>query len=211
MTIITWLFLGGIVGAGFYFWKHQKNLNQKKLLGSQDFKPYSKDELRIENAGPGAVLHLTGIGKDMDDFDIKVISKHTYRQGESSWYELECDKGAEKLWIVMEEDDELELSVSLRELKLRELNITKADLIRFDDDEEGSFTFEGDKYWLEDSDQAIFYRHSNDKEAEKFYYWSFEVENGNKYIDVEKWSDGSYDITYSEPVKLAQVTVYSLK
>ena len=203
-TIIVFIALGI---AGYYFWQQKK---LKQLESRKSFKPYKKDELRIENAGPGAVIHLTGIGKDMEDFDLKVISKHTYRQGESTWYELECDKGEEKVWIDMEEDDELELSVGLRKLKLRDLNITKKDLIRFDDDEAGHFEFEGDKYWLEDSDSAVFYRHSEDKEAENFYYWDFETEDSDKYIGVEKWSNGSYDVTYSEPIKPSQVTVYTL-
>ena len=193
--------------AAYYFWiRPLKQLEAKNLP-----KPYEKDELRIENVGPGAVIRLTGIGKDMDEFDLKVISKHTYRQVESTWYELECDKGEEKIWIDMEEDDELELAVGLKKLKLRDLDITKKDLIRFDDDEEGSFEFEGDKYHLEDSDAAVFYRHSNDKEADKLYYWDFETEDSKKYIGIEKWSDSSYDVTYSEPMRSSQVTVYTLK
>ena len=204
-TIIILIILGI---AAYYFWV-QRPL--KQLEAKSTFKPYKEDELRIENAGPGAVIHLTGIGKDMDEFDLKVISKHTYRQLESTWYELECDKGEKKIWIDMEEDDELDLAVGLRKLKLRDVNITKEDLIRFDDDEDGSFEFEGDKYWLEDSDAAVFYRHSNDKEAEKLYYWDFETEDEKKYISIEKWSDGSYDVTYSEPMRSSQVTVYTLK
>ena len=207
MILMTLILLIVVVGAGYYFWQHQQ---KSKTNPDPDFKPYRKDELRIENAVPGAVLHLTGIGSEMEDFDLKVISKHTYRQGESSWYEFECDRGSKKVWIDMEEDDELELAVSLRVLKLRDLGITKKDLIHFDEEEEGSFEFEGDKYWLEDSDRAVFYRHSQDKETEKFYYWDFEAENGGKYIGIEKWSDGSYDVTYSEAIKPSQVTVYSL-
>ena len=206
MTFIITIIIVIILGmAGYHFWQ----LKQREAKNLP--KPYAKDELRIENVGPGGVIHLTGIGKDMEDFDLKVISKHTYRQVESTWYELECDKGEEKIWIDMEEDDELELAIGLRKLKLRDLNITKEDLIRFDDDEEGHFEFEGDKYYLEDSDAAVFYRHSHDKEAEKLYYWDFETEDGKKYIGIEKWSDNSYNVTYSEPIRSSQVTVYTLK
>lgn len=210
MEFTTILLLVVIGGLGFYFWKHQQQAQQQLLQAKQPFKPYGKDELRIENVGPGAVIHLTGIGSSMEDFDLKVIAKHTYREGESSWYELECDKGTDKVWIDMEEDDELELAISLRMLKLRELGLTKDDLDEMDDDEEGKFEFEGQTYWLEDSDSAVFYRYSDDKNAEKFYYWDFEAESGDKFIGVEKWSDGSYDVSYSEKIKPAQVTVYSL-
>ena len=210
MQISTIIFLLICAGIAYYFWTNANRNKQEQLEAAKPFKPYKKDELRIENAGPGAVIHLTGIGPEMDEFDIKVIAKHTYHHGESSWYELECDKGSEKVWIDMEEDDELELSVTLRHLKLRELGISKDDLDRMDDEEEGNFDFEGNKYYLEDSDPAVFYRYSDDKNAEKFYYWDFEAEAGDKFIGVEKWSDGSYDVAYSEKIKPSQITVYSL-
>jgi hypothetical protein len=210
MKFLTFVFLVICAGLGYYMWKKSQKDKQKQIESAEPVKPYKKDELRMENVGPGAVIHLTGIGPDMDEFDVKVISRHTYRQGESCWYEFECDKGDDKVWIDMEEDDELELAVCLRKLKLRDLGISKEDLVKMDDDEEGSFEFEGNKYWLEDSDKAIFYRHSDDKNAENYYYWDFEAESGNKFLGVEKWSDGSYDISYSEAVKPSQVTVYSI-
>ena len=139
MKFLTVVFLAICAGLGYYMWKKSQKDRQKQIESAEPVKPYKKDELRIENVGPGAVIHLTGIGPEMDEFDIKVISKHTYRQGESSWYEFECDKGTDKVWIDMEEDDELELAVCLRKLKLRDLGISKEDLVRMDDDEEGSF------------------------------------------------------------------------
>ena len=210
MTTMTFILLLVCAGAGYYFWKSSQQDKQKQLKSSEPVKPYKKDDLRIENAGAGAVIHLTGIGPELDEFDLKVIAKHTYRQGESTWYEFECDKGTDKVWLDMEEDDELELAISLRELKLRDIGLSKEDLVKMDDDEEGSFDFEGEKYWLEDSDSAVFYRYSDDKNADKFYYWDFEADSGGKYIGVEKWTDGSYDIRYSEKIKPSQLTVYSL-
>lgn len=209
MELIIVGLLGFCAVIGYKIWENTASLKKSNEQNAKAH-PYSKDELRMENVGAGAVLHLTGIGSEMEEFDLKVISKHTYRQGESSWYELECDRGEEKVWIDMEEDDELELGISLRKLKLNDIGLKKADLEKMDDDEEGSFEFEGRKYWLEDSDEAVFYRYSDDKNAEMFYYWDFESKDGKHFISVECWSDGSYDVTYSEPIKLSQVTVYSL-
>ena len=142
--------------------------------------------------------------------DLEVLSRHTYRQGESSWYELECSRGDSKVWLTIEEDDDIEVAVVLRKLKMRDIGLSKDDLETFDDEEEGSFKFEGEKFWYEDSDPAVFYRHSLDKEAEQFYYWEFENKAGNAFISVERWSDGSLDVTLSEPVKPSQITIYTL-
>lgn len=203
------ILLLGLCGAvGYLIWKQ----SSKNQISSNTSKPYSKNDIRIENVAPGAVIHLTNIGANLEEFDVKIVAKHTYRQGESSWYELEGDKGTEeKVWIDMEEDDELELAISLRKLRLEELGITKNDLERMDDEEKGSFNFEGQKYYLDDSDSAVFYRYSEDKNAEKFYYWDFEAKDGKHYIGIEKWSDGSYDVTLSQAIKPSQLTVYSIK
>ena len=210
--MISFLLFLAICGAiGYYVWKNFYSLNENTKKQPSK-KPYSKEDLRIENVGPGAVIHLTGIGPDLDEFDLKIIAKHTYRQGDSSWYELECDKGSnDKVWIDMEEDDELELAISLRKLMLDDLGITKKDLVKMDDDERGNIEFEGQKYYLDDSDEAVFYRYNDDKNAERFYYWDFAAKDGRHFISVEKWSDGSYDVTYSEAIRLSQVTVYSIK
>lgn len=116
MTTITILFLILCGVVGFLFWKVM--WKKKQGQGKQDLiRPYDKDELRIENVEAGGVIHLSGIGPDYDEFDVKIIARHTYRQGESSWYELEGDRGEDKVWIDMEEDDELELTITLKKLK----------------------------------------------------------------------------------------------
>ena len=204
MTIL-FLILCGVVG--FLFWK----VMSKDKQGRPDrIRPYSPDELRIENVEAGGVIRLTGIGPDLDDFDVKIIAKHTYRQGESSWYELEGDRGEDKVWIDLDEDDELELAVTLKKLKLRDIGIEKKDLDKMDDDEKGQFTYDGETFYYEDSDPAVFYRYSDDKITDPFYYWDFETESGNKFIGIERWSDGSYDVGYSEKLKPSQIMVYSL-
>ncbi|MGV7222480.1 MAG: DUF4178 domain-containing protein [Nitrospinales bacterium] len=209
MEFFTLILLIAVASGIFFFFKNQQNAGAQAK--SKPLKPYPPDELRIENVEGGAVIHLSGIGKDMEDFDLKVVSKHTYRQGESSWYELECDRGEDKVWIDMEEDDELELAICLKKLKLRDVAISKEDLVKMDDDEEGQFQYDGITFYYEDSDPAVFYRHSDDKNAEKYYYWDFEADSGDKFIGIEQWSNGDYDVSYSEKIRPSQVTVYSLK
>jgi hypothetical protein len=215
MESASWLiglFILFAVGFGVYVFLNIRKLQKSdEELRAAVKKPYGPDELRIENAGPGAVIHLTGIGPEMEEFDLKVVSKHVYRSGESTWYELECDRGDQKVWLDMEEDDELELGISLREVKLPELGLSKADLARMDDEEEGDFDFEGRKYYLEDSDRAVFYRHGDDKTAESFYYWDFEASDNKHYIGVERWGEGQFEAFLCESIRPSQVTVYSLK
>jgi hypothetical protein len=209
VEFFTFILLIAVAAGIFFFFKNQQNAAAQAK--PKRLKPYGEDELRIENVEGGAVIHLSSIGKEMEDFDLKVVAKHTYRQGESSWYELECDRGEDKVWIDMEEDDELELAICLKKLKLRDVPVSKEDLVKMDDDEEGQIQYDGTTFYLDDSDSAVFYRYSDDKNADKFYYWDFEADSGDKFIGIEQWSNGDYDVSYSEKIRPSQVTVYSLK
>ncbi|MFQ5598486.1 MAG: DUF4178 domain-containing protein [Nitrospiria bacterium] len=201
-------------GLAFYFIKKKKGA-EKEDAGFKQRIPrsptYAKDDLRIENVEAGGVIHLSGIGPDLEEFDVRILAKHLYRQGGSSWWELEGESPKGKVWIDLEEDDELELSISLKKLKLRDIALSKDDLDRIDDEEEGELAYRGEKYFYEDSDEATFYKYGNEANGERFYYWDFENDAGDKFIGVEKWSDGSFEAAYSEPIQSHQVTVYSLK
>lgn len=199
-----------LVGAIFLLWHLTSKKKQARQQEAAELQLAKNTNPTIENVRKGGVLKLTSVGPEMEDMDLEVLSRHTYRQGASSWYELECSRGDGKVWLTIEEDDDVEVAVALQKLKLRDIGITKETLATIDDEEEGSFKFGGEKFWYEDSDRAIYYRNSLDKEAERFYYWEFENDAGNAFISVEKWSDGSFDVTLSEPVKPSQITVYTL-
>ena len=208
MQLIILILIG--VG-GFYLFKMWKSSQEQKEEKDEKFTPYSKDELRIENVGPGGVIQLNNIGPDMEDFDVNVIAKHTYREGGDTWYELEGEIGSRKVWIEIEEDDGLEVSITLRKLKLSDIGLEKQDLKRIDNDEEGGFTFEGQKYSYDDSGKATFLRYGEESNTEKVYYWDFEGDDEKHMISVEQWEDNRYDVSYSESIRPSQIKVYSLK
>ena len=206
MEIIIIVLVGACLFFVYQMWKKEQvepsNEEEKHLS-------YSPDELRLENVTKGGVIHLTGIGPNMDDFDVNILGRHIYREGESTWYELEGDKGDRKVWLSFEEDDELEISIKIKEIKLRELGLSKSDLDTIDDKEEGSLNFENEKFYYEDSGQAVFYRNGIEENAEKFYYWEFENDSSGKYISIENWG-GEIEASLSHSVKPSQTTVYSL-
>ena len=187
-------------------------LNQRKQSSNKGPVPIASSRFHhdIQKVGPGGVVKLRNIGPDMDEFDVSIQAKHIYREGESTWYELEGDNGDEKVWIDIEEDDELELTVRLKKLKLRDISLKKDDLERIDDDEEGKCQYNNQTFEYDDSGSAVFYRDGNDNLAETFYYWDFEANNGKNSISVERWSNGNIDVSYSEAIKLSQVEVFSL-
>lgn len=135
------LILLGVCGVA-YFMMQKKNAKgteaKKTSTPSSGSRAYSKDELRIENVEAGGMIHISGIGPDMDEFDVTILARHLYREGGTSWFELEGEAGHGKVWIDLEEDDELELSITLKKMKLRDVGLSKKSLKQIDDEDRKS-------------------------------------------------------------------------
>ncbi len=181
----------------------KRNLDLKKNISKMP-----EDSLSITNIDKGGIFKLTGVGENSEELVLKVLAKHLYQEGDFYWYELECDKGdGEKIWVEIEDDDQLTVSVVLKKLSLVETGVTKVYLDLIDDIEKGSITYKGKDFKYLESDEAVFYRFCEDKSPKKFYYWDFK--SGVNMLSFEKWSDKDYEVFYSQIMFPAQITVYS--
>lgn len=200
-TNVIFLGLGILLAVVFI----KRNADLKKNIYKMP-----EDALHITNVDKGGIFKLTGVGKNSEELNLKVLAKHLYREGDYYWWELECDKGdGEKVWVEVEDDDETIVSIVLEKLTLKDINVSKSRLEQIDDNESGSINYKGRNFRYTESDEAIFYRFCDDKRAEKLYYWDFQ--NGNNTVSIEKWSDNEFQVFYSQIMKPAQVTVYSNK
>ena len=165
------------------------------------------DELHVLNLDKGGIFTLRDVGKNAEEINLKVISKHLYRQGDYYWWELECDKGNdEHVWVEIEDDDSTVVSIVLKELSLSDIHIRPTQLDTFDDEESGNINFQGRTYKYTDSDSATFYRLCDKSKAENFYYWDFEF--GKYSLNIEKWGNREYKAFSCQKMKPSQVTVY---
>lgn len=177
---------------------------------SQKLKKTTANDLHITNVEKGGVFKLTGVVGTTEEMTLKVLDKHLYQEGDFYWYELECDKGeGEKVWVDVEEDDEVIVSIVLDKITLKDIGATASKLSHIDDEEKGTIHYKGAHFKYVESDEAIFYRSSDDSKKEKLYYWDFQ--NGSYSIGVEKWGANEYQVFYCQQMKPSQVTVYSLR
>ena len=188
-----------IAAAIYYFFIYKKKQAKPKLA----------PKLSIENMQPGGVLHVMNIGPELAEYDVTIQARHRYEEEGVEWFELEGDNGSQKVWITIEEDDEQELSIVLKKIKLRDIGLTNAQLDKMDDQEEGEFNYNNQTFFYEDSGDASFFRNSGDKE-EPFSYWEFENKDQTQAVSVEKWNDGTVDVCLSDYIKPSQVQVFSL-
>ena len=209
MEIVLVFIILAVAVMTYFFW----NANRKKKKAELPDPTPGTDELHLDNVQQGGVIRLINVGENMDEYDVNIIARHVYRSDDAEWYELEGDSGTDKVWISLEEDDGLDVSLTLRKLKLRDLGISRNDLDEMDEKGEGEFEFEGKTYYYAGSEEVSFFRNGNVAESneEFFYAWDFESEDEESYISIEEWRDKSIEVSLAQPLKESQVQVYSLR
>lgn len=209
MDVFSLLLVALALGVGFLIVRANLGKGRRLSGPGADLSLPGRGGEPIEQVGPGGVFNLRAVGPNMEDLDVTVLARHVYDENGFKWVELECDSGTATVWVTVERDDGLDVSITLRKLHLDDIGLTKAKLKRFDDEERGSFTFEGKEYVYEDSDEAVFHRNGDRSTRESFYYWEFAARDGSDSITVEQWRDGSFEVHLSQPVRPSQITVYS--
>lgn len=205
MAFLVLAILVGIAGFVVY-----KMMNTSEGSGSQKAPSNSPAQMKIENVDVGGTIMLSGVGTEMEDFDLIITAKHIYDEEGYTWHELEGEKGARKVWITVENDDELELSITISKHKLRDAGLSPEQLDTFKKDDDGSFTFNGVTYHFEEYGKAVFYRGGNRAQGEKFKYWEFESSDERHYASVEMWGSSEYELHLSEPLRQSQIQIFTL-
>lgn len=179
----------------------------------QNMSKYPEDMRIIQNVKEGGVIKLANIEGYDNDLELKVIGRNLYMEGDYSWYELECLRSdGEKVWVDVDDDDDLVVSVVLQKLTASDLKFTSS-LEKIDEEEAGNVYYQNVCFGYADSGDAKFYKHCDDTKTEKLYYWDFKSHSGRFLISVEDWKgqDGkhSYSYYYSQIIKPMSITVYS--
>lgn len=167
-------------------------------------------EARMTDVRPGAVIHLRHIGADMREVDVEITARHTYKQGHYQWWELEGETGTGTVWLDVEEDDELEVSLSLERLTLEDVGLTAAALDGMAANGKGELTHGDERWRLLEANQATFCRNSDPAQGEPLHYWDFEAEQGEHDLAVERWDNGDHAVYRMQTLKPSQIKIFSL-
>ena len=149
---------------------------------------------------------------EIDDVVYFVEDRSSYKEKKWQWYELKLVSllDGKIMFLEWEQDDTLELAMwNGDKIKFDDLGIIKTDLDRFDDTEKGQLTYAGELYVYDESDEAIWYQGMTGKGI-KSYYYDFCQKNSTKLISVEKWEDGSYEVSVGYKVSPNRVEILVL-
>ncbi len=208
------MFIAACVMTYLYFdkVKGKSGLSERNALAAKkaaELRAEQKPQaLEIQNAGPGAVIKLEGVGLESQSFDLQITARHLIKEGQDRSIELEGTNGAATIYLSIEDDG---VFATLKTVELSDLGIKSDALQKMKVSSGASVQFEGDTYELTDVGVAKFCEGGNELEAETVQHWDFACKGSDQFLSVERWSDGSVEVSYSVPVKSGQITVYSLQ
>ena len=205
MSFVLFIFIILAVGAVIFFIFTSRTQARKSDKAAK-----AAPDLLIENVRAGGVIGLTGVGPEGEDFDLVVKARHVYDEDGFLWYELECERGAETVWIGIEDDDELKVWLSLRKLELHEVGLTPESLRTIEKNDTGNILFDNRSYHYEECGKAMYYKKGDRSHGKKIRYWDFETKDGAFSIGVEEWGEGKNVAYLSEILRPSQITVYGL-
>lgn len=203
----------GVVAA-FAYSKAKANPSSKlgaakKLRALQEARKTQEKEqaLPIESVQPGGVIQLQDVGLRSETIDAQVTARHVHRSGPQRWIELEAESASGKVYIAVQNQDELQVSVSLQELSLQDLGVEHAQLEGRGPEE---LDYDGTRYQFDEHGRAQFCRNGNELEAEPYQYWEYAADGDDfQTLTLVRWPDGSVEGFYGVNVDPSGVTVFS--
>lgn len=148
----------------------------------------ARAKLNIKNLKEGSFLKLKG-----ELFKVKAI--FTYSAGKEKWYEYELFSisTGKTTYIEYEEDDKIDMYVTIDSFNIRDLPVSIDDIEYMADEEDGSFKFKGETFFYEDDYKASFSRNG---ESEKVYLYEFSNEKENTFVTIEEWGSDQEGYDY---------------
>ena len=155
----------------------------------------------LDDVKPGGVIVVKGI-------EYLVEQRNRYTEADGEWFELKLtgDEGR-TYWLDWQDRGGLNVSLT-QEMPFASLGLTPEGLATFDDEESGSFDFDGVIYYFSASGESQLYE-NNGSESEPFYYWNFEDEEHENVINVARWSGGTYEAAIGSYINVSDVDIYS--
>ena len=168
------------------------------------------DTPSIMQVQPGGVIHLEGVGLKSESFDAQITARHLHKRGSYRWVELEADRGDRTVYLSLEDDDKLSVTVTLEQPSLTDLGLSRERINNLDNQSEDTISYKGTTYSLSENGNALFCRDQDELRPEPYAYWEFESHKGDQYLTLVRWQDDSLEVNVSFYVDPSLITVYSI-
>lgn len=142
---------------------------------------------------------------NMDTWEVKGI--YEYDWGDNYFTrEFKIDNGSETLFLSLEDDDELILSVS-NKIKVRKLGEEVFDQLMSTKNPPSKINFEGREYFLDKRAPGYFHDiNGNPENWVEFISWDFEDDSEEYLITIEQWSENEFEASTGRYIKEFEIS-----
>ena len=168
-------------------------------------------DLSLRDARPGDEISVHAAGDEYDDLQFTSDRRNRYESGNETWYELSGIYRGRRVYVEYWDDDGLQVvaTTNTSGLRLEDLGIEEADLIRMDEEQKKSNSIRWDGHrWTYQSSYEIGYFEDGVGEGEGYYCWEFECDDQQRILSVEKWEGEPFEIVLSHKVHAEDVKVF---
>ncbi len=141
----------------------------------------------------------------MKSWEVKEEGEYDWGNNEFST-ELKLDAGDEHLFLTIDDDDEVELSV-FQSAKWNEVEGNLRDLLLQKNEPPREIVSQGISYKLTENGVGRHRSISRDTDWSNFEYWDFEDSTEDKIISIENWG-GEYELFKGEYVESFEFSVF---
>ena len=161
---------------------------------------YDSTDIRIKDLDVGFVF-------DYDLSNWEVQQAYEYDWGDNYFSdEYKISDGDKTLYLSVEDDDELTLSVS-KKLKIKALGTAVLEQLMGSQKPPTSFEYEGERYVMEEESPGFFHDLANGKDDwEELISWTFTNENGEKLITIEQWDEKEFEASVGKYIKEFEIS-----
>ncbi len=141
---------------------------------------------------------------DLDNWVVKAC--YEYDWGENFFtQEYKISNGSKTLYLSVEDDDELELSISSK-IKVRQLGAEVHEQLMNTQKAPGSLEYEGRKYFLDEESAGFFNDAAAGSEWEEFVSWTYEDESGDYVVTIEQWDEREFEASAGKYIDAYEIS-----
>ncbi len=160
---------------------------------------YDSTNIRVQDLDVGFVFEY-----DLSTWEVQAI--YEYDWGENYFTrEFKVSNGSLTRYLAIEEDDELEISLT-KKIKVRALDENLPEVLMNQQQPPKKIIHEGVTYLLESEAPGYFHDIAKGDQWEEFRSWDFEDEEGQKILTIEQWDEKEFEASIGIVIKEFEIS-----
>ncbi|MCW3787522.1 DUF4178 domain-containing protein [Plebeiibacterium sediminum] len=160
---------------------------------------YDSTNIQVKDLDVGFVFEY-----DLSTWEVQAI--YEYDWGDNYFTrEFKISDGSKTRFLSIEEDDELELSIT-KKIKIRVLDENLTEILHEQQKPPKKISYEGVTYYMENEAPGYFHDIAKGDTWEEFRSWDFEDEEGVNILCIEQWDEKEFEASIGKTIKEFEIS-----